>query len=994
MSTGSSPKNPSQRSKFSSPAFTQRGFSTEKVPLGYDSDVARMTAVNTHLTFRDMKESMGTPGGSYKALADLKNKYEFDENFAKFLKQNLQAIILEIPDMHGSATLRSHYKTIIGDIESSLLPLCNPSNDPFITVTDIENFVNTGLTASPATLTYEIANDIIAAATNAIRSTYNTVKESVVSNSFEYLTHLSAADKVLVDDLLKAIGLDQLASQSANTKLLDTLAHVITTSGGVSSVLPAMQSNIVSMFSEKSPEADKLKKEAQLKLDKLSSLVDKISLADAKDQPGLERDLAIEVTDYNTKYGLTGTANEIIAANLLTAHNAVFDPSKLTASAVLDLPHSLIKAESAFTFLDAALKTVPIDNAVFDKAYTALEVEMGPNYKLRDKSQFVNETETVTAVATAPSVWDVLGITGLSDISKLKDEVLPAAEPKDWPAHLSTCRTKYNLHFTKDDLCSKNADGSYKYQAGAIDFEKLLGLAPKTNFAKLDAEIKKVTGAGSKTVADGQIASLNACLEPSKHVSIKQFYDIKTQYKKKPSVPGNVFEAMGIAGIANAAALTSALTPAAGADPVGFCNTLNINHGLKLNPDDIVSVAGKKMKDPVEVGTMMKAINHVILPPQTTIKLDTDQACIAMYAYLVKEQAKTLPTPETIDDNMARKAACIAMTKYELERKIEQNRSGASHGEINIQEIKESGDRDRIKRLKKEFYPLTFEQAMKQLAVDLGRRGDAVNMPLKDALTACATGLNRGKFEQFFSQFDTDLLLQVSAELNSYAAGNRILPQFGNKKIIFQTPEDTAQAKLFTRLAVDLVSKSHSAFALGKAAMEIDPSMPNIKKLEKLRDFQKQRMGNMLSAYERAYRGSQTPLDITCMERAWSESLKTRYSRDDYNEQQLYQQPYAMSYTPKTHQKVLPHIWGNMRRAGRGTKTAAMSTYGATQFTWNTLTNPSFVRNSWAVAKFVPWTAPKWIVSNTLYGAGAIIGSPFRLAGAGLRTLGRGLTFS
>ena len=122
-------------------------------------------------------------------------------------------------------------------------------------------------------------------------------------------------------------------------------------------------------------------------------------------------------------------------------------------------------------------------------------------------------------------------------------------------------------------------------------------------------------------------------------------------------------------------------------------------------------------------------------------------------------------------------------------------------------------------------------------------------------------------------------------------------------KIIFQTPEDTAQAKLFTRLAVDLVSKSHSAFALGKAAMEIDPSMPNIKKLEKLRDYQKQRMGSMLGAYQRAYRGSQTPLDITCMERAWSESLKTRYSREDYNEQQLYQQPYAMSYTPKTHQR-------------------------------------------------------------------------------------------
>ena len=426
------------------------------------------------------------------------------------------------------------------------------------------------------------------------------------------------------------------------------------------------------------------------------------------------------MTDYNTKYGLTGKPNEIIAANLLTAHNAVFDLSKLTASAVLDLPNSLKQAESAFTYLLTALNAGTIDDAVFDKAYAALEVEMGPNYKLRDKSLFVNETEKVNAVAPAPTAWDVLGITVATDISKLKKEVLPDDEPKNWPAHLSKCKTIYNLQFTKDDLCSKNADGNYNYQAGAIDFEKLLGLAPKTNFAKLDAEIKKVKGAGSKTAADGQIASVNACLEPSKHVSIKQFYDIKTQYAKKSSVPTNVFEAMGIAGIAAASDLTHALTPAAGADPVGFCNTLNTNYGIKLNPDDIVSVAGKKMKDPVEVAKMMTAIDHVVLPPQTTIKLDTDQACIAMYAYLVKEQAKTLPTPETIDDNMARKAACIAMTKYELERKIEQNRSGASHGEINIQEIKESGDRDRIKRLKKGILSPDFRTSYETISSRFG----------------------------------------------------------------------------------------------------------------------------------------------------------------------------------------------------------------------------------------------------------------------------------
>jgi hypothetical protein len=549
-------------------------------------------------------------------------------------------------------------------------------------------------------------------------------------------------------------------------------------------------------------------------------------------------------------------------------------------------------------------------------------------------------------------------------------EILPDVEPKDWPKHLANLKTKYNLDLTRKQLTTKNV-----YNKSLINVPALLGIADGNNFASFDKAYKKVKDATDMTAAQAQLTELNKYLVADKQKQVTDFYDVTTTYIKKTTAPTKVFEAMGIAGIADAGKLTTALTPGTGMDPLQFCSELQTKNGIRLDADDIVSVHGQKVENPAEIQAMMQKIDQVSLPEQTTVSLTTQQACMALRAVTIQQTANQLAEPVKLSNDLAMKAGVISMVQNSIRSKIDKVRAPFGVSSVNAQEIRESGDKQRISRLKTEMYETTFTEIMHAIALDFSTNQASYNQKLQVALDGLARGFDRATFESVMSQFQPALVLKICAELNSFTTGNRAKSDTDNRKVIYQSAEDVALVNRFTNYAMDLVQNSYANDIVNQAHVEFRDGMTQMDKLQILTNYQTQKTNVMSNITSEAFYGSNAPVQYRLQPEV----------RDALNQRRR-KQGWSLNDPDSQREQALASSrdirdWGKARALAavggvKSWRTAARGTSGL-------------------------WSAAKWLVNPTKYqtaasyigsGLGYVASAPFRLAGATIalpfRTIG------
>ena len=263
-----------------------------------------------------------------EALNDLNvniNRVEFEENFAKYLKNNMQAVLRAIPNLTGTQAEVDFYQQIIDDIEATLLPLCESSVDPLDAIEQIMDFISDGLTSDPIAITQDIANMLVSATHNTYTDTINTMGDSVFHNSFEYLNSLP--ERQLVNSLLQSMGLAELDRQQSNEKLLDALASLVRSQGTAD--LNNVGNSIMQTYGVEGAQ----KRDAQLDFDMIKSILEQISnQTDEDQQQPLLQKLYFKVQEFNTKWNpspafkwekLTKKASEV--SNVLTGDHQIMN---------------------------------------------------------------------------------------------------------------------------------------------------------------------------------------------------------------------------------------------------------------------------------------------------------------------------------------------------------------------------------------------------------------------------------------------------------------------------------------------------------------------------------------------------------------------------------------------------------------------------------------------------------------------------------------------
>jgi len=952
------------------PSLTGRHVSPESQRLGYDNEIRELSTYSNKISLKEISESL-KGNGAYLELVNVIGRVEFQENFASYLAENLRGVISGIKDLEGPADIRDLNRQIISNIDSTLLPLCDASNDPGDVIDTIMQFIETEV--SGRTLTGVIANEIESAALDAIVDAYGNIHGQIEKNSYAFLDNLADTDKAEVNKLLAAMGYGKLESLSSNTELLDTLAAVVSIVG--ISELGNVQTSIVNMFAEKSTEAAKQKQQAQLGLEKIKNLVERISSTDASGQTALISTLNLEVARYNAQWGLTA-GNEIDASKLLVDNDAQFDSSKLTVAAVLELPYSLAQAESTWRHFNLILTSLaPIDSAAFDKAYAELSAQMGSKYQLLDKDRFVDTETELKDKSSKPSIWEVLGLTPVPNAyADLEQAILPSTEP-EWPKHLAKLKKDYNLDLSYEQLTTTDNSGQRAYEPAQIDVPALLGIAGGNNFASFEQAYKKVQAATDMTAAEAQLTELNKYLVNGKHKQVTDFYDVTTTYTQKALAPTNVFEAMGIAGIDDSNGLAKALAPGTGVDPLQFCSELQTKHGIRLDANDIVSVHGQKVENPAEIQTMMQKIEQVSLPKQANVSLTTQQACMALRAVTIQQTASQLPEPVKLSNDLAMKAGVISMVQNSIRSKIDKVRAPFGVSSVNAQEIRESGDKQRISRLKTEMYETTFTEIMHAIALDFSTTQASYNQKLQVALDGLARGFDRATFESVMSQFQPALVLKICAELNSFTTGNRAKSDTDNRKVIYQSAEDVALVNRFTNYAMDLVQNSYANDIVNQAHVEFRDGMTQMDKLQILTNYQTQKNNVMSNITSEAFHGSNAPVQYRFQPEV----------RDALNQRRL-QKGWSLNDSDSQREIAL----ASSRDSRDWGKARALAAVGGVK-SWRTA-----ARGTSGL-----WSAAKWLVNPTKYqtaasyigsGLGYVASAPFRLAGATIalpfRTIG------
>lgn len=941
----------------------------------YNSEISELTNIARSNAFSTMAESLQVDGGAYLAFNRIQDQETFNTNFASNFTSLVNSFVATLESQHATSSALDQIRDDIDLIQDLLNDQIDADNDTPDMFEAIDTFINNNIDDLSATAVFKLRS----MAVTALENTYNTIEGALVHNSYEYLNNLPAGDINTINQFLDNLGLENLESMTNSPELMDALSSIVVGAG--IDGLRGVYQQVRRMFAEQDPRNAARIRAFRDRVTQLRLLCNSYMSSHTSDNRDAVLNLANEI---NRDYPATPAVIDV--ATLLPNNVESINPTTITPERALGLRGSLSDALTAYQELNDALNATPQEANRVQAARIALSNLLPDGV---DVDTFIADQEALSYNGTLQAnLFEYLGLQNITDYNSFRNQVLPAAAPVDLATHVHNINNIYGTFLTVSDL----TDNAGNYDAN-VDLGRLIGINGSISDAILNYNALYTNlngGSVNGNLLDAQITRLNnSFISDTRNQSRDLLLNSATTLAN--NLPATLFELLNVRGISTDSELTNALN-INGRDVDTFVADLSQNNGINFDRDaiSVTTQAG------VDFGILDHLQNN--LPAQLTnqtVNLTADQAAIALMGIYNQVHAANLNQPVNLSPEASLKTGVISFVSNRVRREMQNIRQQFQTQNVNLENIRATQGPQAFERMESEYYSLDYKEAMLSLALDLSIMSPSVNSSLKQNLEILADDFSTEDFESIATNMTDQQLLTISAELNSFAEGNRRSTKHGNRRIVFRSNEDVAMVKKFTSCAIEFIQKRSTTNMLKDINLQ-GANVNRTAKLQQLALVANTRMNKLASIVDRAYVGSQRPANYRFMlgvrqeidslnkqirgfEMPWS--LERGFTAGFRNESQLVSQVERRGFNALNQHGNLVSPYGKLLTTVSDLLTSPIwLTRKGFRPTINTVSNTA--RTSWNAAKWTvvtPFNVTKKVLDGVTYSAGWLAGAPIRI---------------
>ena len=940
----------------------------------YSREVSDLSDIAHSSAFATIQESLLSDGGVILSFNRVKDKQTINTNFAFNFTSQVRSFIASLESKNATSSQLDQIRLDIDLLNQLLADHIDEQEATPDMIASIDSFITSNLDELSPIAMFKLRS----IAVSSIYAAFRTVNNANINNSFEYLSNLPEENQTTINNFLASVGLQPFDSMSNAPELINAITSIVVGAGTDS--LEEIGEDVIKMFSEQDPEYAQRSRKFN---DALSAIELKLrefgNETEAAKQQALLQELSVSVAALNAEFSTTLQVEDLLNTN---SNTAIID-TEITVEKALELnpDYTEVNLQTLYDKLKKVLADNPINQTELAKVVQTLE---NLSNKFNKDLYF---SETIALKQTLPtSLYAVLGIKNHKDqeIDKLKEEALPDAFKNMSEVRQAVVKLKshYNIDATVQNLL--NGLDITKYDRDQVDFESLIGLKPGTSYSDAVNTFDKVKNTTDFTPDNfrSNLSSLNQLLQ--KDLAEDLFVDKVMQ--NTTDLPDNHLKILGV-NVADRNELVIKV--------LAFGQDESVDEYLARCKSYGVNFDKATISLPSIVLDPLHELKRDGLEDKPVTKLNPDQLTIALMGLHSATHALNLDNPVKLSPEATLKAGVINLVQEKTRSKMDQIRQQFRTSKLNLDEVRLSQGDLAADTLQSEYYSLDYKEAMLSLALDLSVLSPSVNSSLRKNLEMLSDDYSTDDFESICANMTDQQLLTVSAELNSFAEGNRRSSKHDNRKIIFKSDQDVAKVRRFSELAIDFIQKRTTT----KMLQDIDLSSPDSTRVSKLRQLSaitNSRMKRLTSIVDKAYLGATKPAsyrfmlgvrqelddirkEIRGFELPWS--LKRSFSSGYSNYKKLREEASARGLAPLMKHMNYTTIYGDVM-----TQVSDM----ATSPIWFTrkIFRPSITKivnatqKTWNVGRTLvstPFNFAKKTYDAAAYSAGWLVGLPIRI---------------